>query len=400
MDKSLAEEQIMQANNIRKIRVTYVIATNLRFKSCEWICRDLSRERFELSFILLNQGSTDLADYLTAQNIPYYSIKYSGKYSLNLFWTIWKISRYCRRNKIDIIHTHGGIDASLTGLIGACWAGVQIRIQTRHHGSPFTWSQRVPWREVYNRFDNFFSSKIIAPSQKVKDTLVSRDKAAPSKIVLIHHGFDLESLANVSEEKVQYLREKYNIKNVAPVVGVVARYVPWKGVHYIVPAFRRLLEDYPSAFLVLANARGRYCKVIQRQLQSIPINRYVEIPFENDMFALYKLFDVFVHVPITPTQEAFGQVYVEALAAGIPSVFTKSGIVDEFVVHNKHAYLVDYQNSSQIYEGIKTILENSSLKESLIYNGSQRVQDMFNLKQMIDSLESLYLSEFETTQKY
>jgi glycosyltransferase involved in cell wall biosynthesis len=398
MDKSLAGEQIMQANNTRKIRVTYVVATNLRFKLFEWICRDLSRERFELSFILLNQGSTDLADYLKAQNIPYYSIKYSSKYSLNLFWTIWKISRYCRRNKIDIIHTHG-VDACLAGLIAACWAGVQIRIQTRHHGSPFPWPQRVPWGELYDRFNNFFSSKIIAPSQKVKDTLVSRDKAAPSKIVLIHHGFDLESLANISEEKVQYLREKYNIKNVAPVVGVVARYVAWKGVHYIVPAFRRLLEDYPCAFLVLANARGHYYKVIHKQLPAIPSNRYVEIPFEKDMFALYKLFDVFVHVPITPTQEAFGQVYVEALAAGIPSVFTQSGVVDEFVVHNKHAYLVDYQNSSQIYEGIKTILGNNSLRESLVYKGHQRVQEMFNLKQMIDSLESLYLSEFETAQK-
>jgi glycosyltransferase involved in cell wall biosynthesis len=92
-------------------------------------------------------------------------------------------------------------------------------------------------------------------------------------------------------------------------------------------------------------------------------------------------------------------VYVEALAAGIPSVFTRSGVVDEFVVHNKHAYLVDYQNSSQIYEGIKTILGNSSLRESLIYNGHQSVQDMFNLKRTIGAFESLYLSEFETPKK-
>ena len=388
----------MQANNPRKIRVTYVMATNKRSKRFEGICRDLSRERFDLSFILLNQGQTNLTESLAAQNIPYCSIKYSSKYSLNLFWAIWKIYRYCRRNKIDIIHTHG-VDDSLAGLIGACLAGVQIRIQSRTHGSSPPWPQRVPWGGAYDRFNNFLSSKIIALSQTVKDTLVSCDRAAPSKIVVIHNGFDMESLANPSEEKVQYLREKYNIKNVAPVVGVVSRYVAWKGIHYIVPAFRRLLEDYPSAFLVLANARGKYRKVIHRQLESIPTNRYVEIPFENDMFALYKLFDVFVHVPITPTVEASGQVYVEALAAGIPSVFTRSGVVDEFVVHNKHAYLVDYQNSNQIYEGIKTILGNSSLRESLIYNGHQSVQEMFNLKRMIGDFESLYLSEFETPQK-
>jgi glycosyltransferase involved in cell wall biosynthesis len=394
MDKSLAREQIMAANKKTKIRVTYVIATNLRFKIFECICRELSRDNFDLSFILLNQCQTELAGYLTAQNIPYYSIKYSSKYSINLFVAIWKIYRYCRKNKIDIIHTHG-VDACLAGLIGAYFAGVKIRIQTRHHGGPFSWPQRVPWGGVYDRFNNFLSSKIIAPSRHVKDTLVSCDRAAPSKIILIHHGFDLEAFANVSFEDVQNLKDKYNIKNVAPVVGVVARYVEYKGINYIIEAFQSLLEDYPSAFLILANARGNYRKVIHRQLQSVPNNRYVEIPFDNDIEALYSLFDVFVHVPIAPALEAFGQVYVEALAAGIPSVFTPAGIVDEFVIHNKHAYLVDYQNSSQIYKGIKTILETSSLRESLISNGYQRVQEMFNLKQMIKSLETLYILDFE-----
>ncbi|NES42481.1 glycosyltransferase family 4 protein, partial [Moorena sp. SIO2C4] len=317
---------------------------------------------------------------------------------LNLFWAIWKSYRYCRQNKTDIVHTYA-VDGSLVGLTAAYLAGVPTRIQSRTHAGPFPWPQRVPWGQVYDHFNNFLSSKITMTSENVKDIVISYDGVTPSKVVVIHPGFDFEAFAKVSEENVQNIKEKYNIKNVAPVVGVASRYVAWKGVHYIVPAFRRLLEDYPSAFLVLSNARGNYREEIQKQLQSIPTNRYVEIPFEYDMFALYKLFDVFVHVPIAPNMEAFGQVYVEALAAGIPSIFTRSGVVDEFIVHNKHAYLVDYENSNQIYEGIKTILENNSLKESLIYNGGQSVRDMFDLKQMIGSIERLYLSEFETTQK-
>ncbi|NES45701.1 hypothetical protein, partial [Moorena sp. SIO2C4] len=122
MNKSLAEEQIVQANKRRKIRVTYIIATNLRFKRFEWICSELSKERFELSFVLLDQGPTDLSEYLTAQKIPYISIKYSNKYSLNLFWAIWKSYRYCRQNKTDIVHTYA-VDGSLVGLTAAYLAG-------------------------------------------------------------------------------------------------------------------------------------------------------------------------------------------------------------------------------------------------------------------------------------
>src|SRR5256885_4070776 len=42
-----------------------------------------------------------------------------------------------------------------------------------------------------------------------------------------------------------------------------------------------------------------------------------------------KLLDVFVHAPIAPQVEAFGQVYVEAMAAGVPSVITRAGIRSE-----------------------------------------------------------------------
>lgn len=242
---------------------------------------------------------------------------------------------------------------------------------------------------------NFLSSKIIVTCQNVKNLTLYEDKANPEKVVTIPYGFELKAFTDVSQDNVQSLRDKHNIPQVAPVIGAMSRFAQWKGVHYIVPAFGKLLEDYPSAFLVLANARGSYGEVIRQQLQSIPSHRYVEIPFEDDLFALYKLFDIFVHVPITPTQEAFGQVYVESLAAGIPSVFTLSGVVDDFIVHKKYAYLVDYENSEQIYIGIKTILDNPSLKESLIKNGYKEVEKKFNIESVVSSLEMLYLSEFE-----
>ena len=166
------KNQITQVSKRMKIRVMYVVPTNLRSKTFEWICRDLNKEKFELSFIIFDQGKTNLVEYLIKHNIPCLSIKYSG--IQNLFWATWQIYRYCRRNKIDIVHAHG-VDPCLASFIAAYFAGVQIRIQTRHHGGPFPFPSRVPWSGIYDRFINFLSSKIIAPSRNVKDILVSRD---------------------------------------------------------------------------------------------------------------------------------------------------------------------------------------------------------------------------------
>ena len=74
-------------------------------------------------------------------------------------------------------------------------------------------------------------------------------------------------------------------------------------------------------------------QAIQEAVKELPQNSYCVIPFEKDLFSLYQLFDVYVHTPINPTLEAFGQTYVEALAAGIPSVFTMSGVAPQFVLH-------------------------------------------------------------------
>ncbi len=44
-----------------------------------------------------------------------------------------------------------------------------------------------------------------------------------------------------------------------------------------------------------------------------------------------------MHVTIGKHYEAFGQIYVEALAAGIPSVFTLTGIAPEIIEHEHNA---------------------------------------------------------------
>ncbi|MBL0097760.1 MAG: glycosyltransferase [Bacteroidetes bacterium] len=83
---------------------------------------------------------------------------------------------------------------------------------------------------------------------------------------------------------------------------------------YIIPAFERILKSQPK---------------------KLPSDSYIKIEFERDLFSLYSIFDYFIHAPIDPSVEAFGQVYIEALAAGIPSIFTLSGIAPDFIVDGK-----------------------------------------------------------------
>ena len=244
----------------------------------------------------------------------------------------------------------------------------------------------------YDRLMNRLATTIIAISKNVEAILIEREGASREKVVVIHHGFDLSKFTEVDEESVQRLALKYNPLHKKPVVGVISRFTEWKGVQYIIPAFQKLLVEFPDSLLVLANASGDREKEILNQLRILPKESYVTIKFEREVHALYHLFDVFVHVPIDSHSEAFGQTYIEALAAGVPSIFTLSGIASEIIHDKKNAIVVDYKTSEQIYEGIKLILADDILKDRLIKTAKADVLDLFALKKMIQELEELYAS--------
>jgi glycosyltransferase involved in cell wall biosynthesis len=238
---------------------------------------------------------------------------------------------------------------------------------------------------------NSLSTHILAISENVRNILVTEEKVKPGKIRLIHHGFDLERFSNVQQTDIDELSAKYNPGNKRPVIGVVARYSHWKGIQYSITAFKKILQDHPKALLVLANAKkGDYKDEIATLLAELPADSFCEIEFEHNLFALYHLFDVYVHVPIDAELEAFGQTYVEALAAGIPSVFTRSGVASEFIRHEQNALLVDFQNAEQVYQAIVRLLTDAVLRETLIENGRKDIKGLFSLETMISKLEKLY----------
>jgi glycosyltransferase involved in cell wall biosynthesis len=370
-----------------KKNITIVLSNIFRAVSHEWTIEMLDKEKFNISFVLMNPIDSAMEDYLKKSNINYLRIYYRGK--KDLFKATVSIYNFLRKNKTDIIHTHL-FDANIAGLLAAYLARVKKRIYTRHHS---VYHHRFfPKAVKYDRLVNYLATDIIAISENVRDILLKMENVNPSKIHLVHHGFRFADFDSVTNERIEILKNRYNAKNKYPVVGVISRFTWWKGVHYIIPAFKKLLKEYPDALLILANAGGDYKNEISKLLDELPDKNHIEIEFESDFIALYKLFDVFVHVPVDYQSEAFGQTYVEALASGIPSVFTLSGVGSEFIKNKHNAWVVHYKNEDEIYQGIKSLLDDKSLVEKITGNGKKETRDLFAAEKMISSFEKIYLS--------
>ena len=369
-----------------KTKVTYILSNIDKAIAFEWIVEQLNQQQFELSFILLNPKDSHLFNWLKTKKVIIYSIPHYGKKSY--FTSFFKVLFLLRKINPAIVHTHL-FDANLIGLTAAKLLGIKKRIYTRHHSTYH--HDKFPNAIKYDKWSNKMATQIVAITKNVKNVLVKKEAVSTEKIILIHHGFDIQSFQNVNQTHIESLKNKYEIEqNNFPVIGVVARYISWKGIQYIIPAFKQLLKEHPNAKLVLANATGPDANFIKEVLKQLPTDSYIEIAFEPNLFALYQLFDIYIHTPTDKHIEAFGQTYVEALAAGIPSIFTFSGVANEFVIDEKNALVVDYKNSNEIYNKLQLLLEDIDLRNQLIVNGKQSI-NQFSLNLFIQKLEELYV---------
>jgi glycosyltransferase involved in cell wall biosynthesis len=368
-----------------KPELLYIVAGTEPWKFFGEICRSLHGRRFNFTFLFLHPDESLIAGELRETGVPYHHIRFTSR--LHLPGAMCKIFQFCRRQHYDLVHTHF-MNACLSGLTGSRFAGVKIRIHTRHHSSPHSYSGRLRRQLLYDQINNRSSTAIIAPCADVRRRLIE-EGVSPDRIELIHHGFDLNAFCNVPEERIRSVAQKYGIRLEGPVIGASARFIPTKGVQHIVEAFRRLLPAYPKAQLVLANARGEFADV-RAGISQLPPGSHVEVPYELDNFALYRLFNVFVHVPVAGWVEGFGQVYVEAMAAGIPSIFTKAGIAHELLRHGENAWVVDYEDPGQIHQALLVLLSDPGLRSRLARQARSDVVQEFGHHQHVARLASFY----------
>lgn len=359
-----------------------------RAQEHEWFVRFINPTLFEIEYALINSKGSVMDRFLLDSGIETWHFNYKSKKDLpKLFLSLYKRMKI---GKYDIIHTHL-FESSLAGLTAGYFARVRKRIMTRHYSDyHHVW---FPSAVKYDRIMNFLATDLIAISNNVMNVFVELENVCTDKIHLIHHGLDMKEYqpGAVNSERIANIKNKYNLIGKEVVVGAISRFTELKGLQYLIPAFIKLLCDFPNAVLVLANATGDYSNQVNRMLLEIPNENKRIIDFENDIAALYKAFSCFVHIPINLTAEAFGQTYIESLASKIPSIFTLSGVAPEFAVDRKNCFIVPYCDPEAVYRSLHYILTNATVLDSIKEEGYRIVKDQFDIMVKIHKLERLYL---------
>ena len=266
----------------------------------------------------------------------FHSIPFVSFTERRIALTGWlKILRLAKELHLDIVHNQTEFSLGLMGKEAAREMGIPV-IHTYHtmysdylhyiaNGKILKPKDVAKLVKLYMRS----VTGVIAPSQKVLDTLRGYGVTAP--IQVIPTGVNLQLYQHrCSAEEAGDLRKKLGLGMDTPVLLALSRLAYEKNIHEIIEALPDILQKAPDAKLVIVGD-GPARKTLERQVSAMALTKYVQFTgtVPNDQVHLfYQMADVLVSASDTETQ---GLTYIEALASGLPIVVMRSRYTDQLI---------------------------------------------------------------------
>ncbi len=157
-----------------------------------------------------------------------------------------------------------------------------------------------------------------------------------------------------------------------------------KGADLLLQALEKLPDDIKQrCVIILLGFMGR---AISDKLP-IPAINVGYISEDRIKAIIYACADIFVH----PTRaDTLAQVILEALACGTPVVSFDIGGISALVKTNITGYLAEKENPDDLANGIKLLLENDELRNSVSQNARTMIVNEFPLEREIEEHIQIY----------
>jgi len=190
---------------------------------------------------------------------------------------------------------------------------------------------------------------------------------------------------------IKKLKKKLKVKD-EKIVLFVGRLYPYKGLEYLLKAFKYLENEKVKLVIVGDGVLKNKLKKMVEKLNLTSKVVFFGSVGEKEKVSLYKLCDIFV-LPSINRGEAFGISILEAFNFGKPviSTFIEGSGVLELNLHNKTGLVVKPKDEKQLYTAIKKLLKNFRLRKKLGSGAKKRAKD-FSLKKFVQRMKEIYIS--------
>jgi glycosyltransferase involved in cell wall biosynthesis len=278
----------------------------------------MRRTRHESDVVTLyNPGP--VADMIRSQGISVHNLGMQRNTELP---ALLRLRKLIKDGQYDVVHAHL-YRAQVYARPAARLAGTPVVLTTEHSIGETHIERRKMTRGVRALYltSELFSDATIAVSDIVKDRLV-RWGVRASKITVIPNGVDTDELGFDAEAR-ERVRAQFGISPQTYVIGALGRLDPNKRVDLTMEAAAPMLGDRCK---ILVIGRGEDQERLEAAAKRIGVTEHVIFGgYQSDTTAMLAAFDLNVAASV---QETFGLSVLEALASGLPVLYTTCPALD------------------------------------------------------------------------
>jgi L-malate glycosyltransferase len=372
-----------------RVRVLQVV-TNFKFGGTERhlsnVVRLIDRSQFEVHLACLGKYGEFLARVeRDCASIDEYRIR--RLHGPSTWWRQLQLARDLRRKRIEVVHTYG-FYANIFALPAARLAGVPAVVASVRD----TGDHLSPRRRRVHRLACRLAHRVLFNADAVRRQWAAAGFHS-SKMAVIPNGIDM---AHFAPGPTPAVRLSLGIPVEAPLVTVVSRLNPLKGIEYFVEAAAMVAARRPEArFLVVGDNEPSPSQVAYRaQLEALAVrlglsDRLRFTGFRSDVPDLLAASTVSV---LPSLSEGLSNVLLESMAAGVPVVATAVGGTAEAVMDGVTGSLVPPGNAPALADAVTMLLENPPLARRYGDAARARVGRHFSDARMVRDTEEFYLS--------
>lgn len=341
-----------------------------------YLVRGLDRERFNVTLACLTGGGR-VGDELARDG---FDVRPLGMKSKLDFGVVFRLCGLIREKKVDVLHTYL-FHANLLGRIAGRLSGVPVIVSSERIMGLESWH-----RLLLNRITSPLASAFTANSLAVKEFMTEKIRLPPEKIHVIYNGVDTQKFgAKHDKEK---LRSSLGLKPEDFVCVTVARLDEQKGVSYLVEAARKVVEKNPETKFLIVGDGPLKEKLIELSEKLGLTEHVLFLGQRMDVPKILGASDLFL---LPSIWEGLPNVVLEAMAAGLAVVATKTSGTPELVVDGKTGFLVSPGDAVGLAGAILACTKDAGRISAMGSAGRKRAEEVFSLKKMINENEELYL---------
>jgi len=306
--------------------------------------------------ILANSWQTSSTS-LKFHKIPIFSFpKFLTTLSLAYF-----VQRQINRNNFSLVHSHERIFTAdiftMHGIPHRYWVHNIRRKKMSLYDLATAWVEK---ELVYNGH----CKKFIAVSSLTKDIFLQEYNINPDKVAVINPGVDLNDYAQHNKDSVRNaIRRELGINIADPVILFVSMNYEIKGLDDILFSLAKLkTQNCKFKFIVAGKGNiKKYTKmaqdaqIISDVIFTGPVNKdkIIKLYLASDLYIMLSKFDT------------FGNVVLEAMAAGLPVIISSNVGAKDLVQEGGNGFIISNTSDSDYIAAKITMLLDKNIRRQL-----------------------------------